>query len=163
MLNKSQDYAMFTPSPEPGNESAISDSAYMADSGYFGSPSLTCHRCSISSTATNDSLRSNLLERSATEPARVSTFVSQHPPPKLDAMHRTFPKPPTEPIIDELLARPPMKLSIQNSIQNSIRAQIAREARMPVIDKAKDAKALEDAKRALLLSYAAMKKPQGLQ
>lgn len=156
--DKNQDYAMFTPPPESGNESAISDSGHMADSGYFGAASFTCHRCSVSSTTSTDSVRSDLLERSTTEPVRVPTFTSQHLPPKLDAMHRTFPKPPTEPSIAELLELPPQKLSLRNHVKN------ARDARVPVVDKAKEAKAFEDAKKALLLSHATMKKkPQSSQ
>lgn len=155
--DKNQDYAMFTPPPESANESAISDSGHMADSGYFGAASFTCHRCSVSSTTSTDSVRSDLLERSTTEPTRVPTFVSHHPPPKLDAMHRTFPKPPTEPSITELLELPPQKLSLRNHVKN------ARDARVPVVDKAKETKAFEDIKKALLLSHAAMKKPQSSQ
>jgi len=155
--NKNQEHAMFTPPPESRNESAISDSSNLADSGYFGATSFMCHRCSVSSTTSTDSVRSDLLERSTTEPVRVPTFVSQHPPPKLDAMHRTFPKPPAEPSIDELLELPPQKLSLRNHVKN------ARNVRVPVVDKAKEAKAFEDIKKALLLAHATMKKPQSLQ
>ena len=151
---KNQDWAMFTPPSDSAIES-ISDSIHSADSGYFGAASFTCHRCSVSSTTSTSSARSDLPARSITEPTRVSTFVSQHPPPKLDAMQRTYPEPTAELTIGELINLPPTRRSMRDCIKN------ARDIKAPAPpSKEEKARAFEEMKKVLLLSHAQLNKPQ---
>lgn len=143
MSRHGQDYSsLMSPS-----ESAISDSGHSAEPGYFPSSP----RSSMSSTHSTEStdLRLAQPERAVTAPvAQLQIPQSTKPSEKLDAMSRTFPKPAEDIPLAELLLRPPGKWSLGHYVKN------ARDVKRPVVDKEKQAKDFEAAKRELLRAKA---------
>jgi hypothetical protein len=59
-------------------------------------------------------------------------------------MTRHFPKPAEELSVEEMLSRPPQKHSLGHYVKN------ARDVKAPVVDKAKQAREFEEAKKELL-------------
>lgn len=144
MNRHGQDYSsLMSPS-----ESAISDdSGYSAVPGYFPSSP----RSSMSSTHSTEStnLRPAQPERATTAPvAQLQLPQSAKPSAKLDAMSQAFPKPADDLPLEELLSRPPGKWSLGHYVKN------ARDVKRPPVDKEKQARDFEAAKRDLLRAKA---------